>query len=49
MGPFIDLSTTSQRIREFINVTLNRLRHSRLINAIFSYLNVDSINNTFGD
>ena len=36
MGPLIDASTTSQRIREDNNVTLKRLRHSHLNNVIFS-------------
>ena len=49
MRPLIDASNTSQRIREDINVTLKPLRHSHLNNVIFSYLNIDSIKNTFGD
>ena len=47
MGPLIDASNTSQRIREGINVTLKRLRHSHLNNVIFSYLNFDSMRNRF--
>ena len=49
MGPLIDASTTSQRMREDNNVTLKRLRHSNLNNVIFSYLNINSIRNAFGD
>ena len=49
MGPLIDASTTSPRIREDINVTLKRLRHCHLNNVIFSYLNINSIRNKFGN
>ena len=49
MGPLIDASTTSPRIREDINVTLKRLRHSHLNDVILTYLNIDSIRNHFGD
>ena len=34
---------------EDIKVTLKRLRHSHLNNVIFSYLNINSIRNKFGD
>ena len=47
-GPLIDASTSSQGIWEDINVTLKRLWHSHL-NVIFSYLNINSITNKFGD
>ena len=49
MGPLVDASTTSQKREENINVTLKRLRHSHLTNVIFSYLNINSIRNKFGD
>ena len=47
MRLLIDASVT--RIREEINVTLKRLRHSHLNNVIFSYLNINSSRNKFGD
>ena len=51
MGPLISVSATSQRIykeynKEDINVTLKRLWHN---NVIFSYLNMNSIRNKFGE
>ena len=49
MGPLIDASTTSQEYEENINVTLKQLRHSHLNYVIFSYLNINSIRNKFGD
>ena len=49
MGPLIDASTTSQEYEEDINVTLKRLQHSHLNYVIFSYLNINSIGNKFGD
>ena len=49
MGPLVDASTTSQEYEENINVTLKRLRHSDFNNVIFSYLNINSIKNKFGD
>ena len=49
MGPLIDASTTSQEYEEDINVTLKRLQHSHLNYVIFSYLNINSIRNKFGD
>ena len=47
--PLNDVSTTSQEYEENINVTLKRLLHSLLNYVIFSYLNINSIRNTFGD
>ena len=35
--------------RKLPNVTLKRLRHSHHNNVIFSYLNINSISNEFGD
>ena len=49
MGSLIDASTTSQEYQEDINVTLKRLQHSHLNYVIFSYLNINSIRNKFGD
>ena len=49
MGPLIDARTTSQEYEENINVTLKRLQHSHLNRVIFSYLNINSIRNKFGD
>ena len=49
MGPLIDARTTSQEYEENINVTLKRLQHSHLNTVIFSYLNINSIRNKFGD
>ena len=49
MGPLNDASTTSQEYEEDINVTLKRLQHSHLNYVIFSYLNINSIRNKFGD
>ena len=49
MGLLIDASITSQEYEKNINVTLNWLRHSHLNNIIFSYLNINSSRNKFGD
>ena len=49
MGPSIDTSITSQECEENINVILKRLRNSHLNKVIFSYLNISSIRNKFGD
>ena len=49
MGPLIDARTTSQEYEENINITLKRLQHSHLNRVIFSYLNINSIRNKFGD
>ena len=49
MGPLIDARTTSQEYEENINVTLKRLQHAHLNTVIFSYLNINSIRNKFGD
>ena len=49
MGPLIDASTTSQEYTENINVTLKWLQHFHLNKVIFSYLNINSIRNKFGD
>ena len=49
MGPLIDARTTSQEYEENIYVTLKRLQHSHLNTVIFSYLNINSIRNKFGD
>ena len=49
MGSLIDASTTSQKYKENINVTLKRLQHSHLNKVIFSCLNINSIRNTSGD
>ena len=49
MGSLIDASNTSQEYQEDINVTLKRLQHSHLNYVIFSYLNINSIRNKFGD
>ena len=49
MEPLIDASITIQEWEENINVTLKRLRHSHLNNIIFSYRNINSIRNKFGD
>ena len=46
---FIDASTTSPEYEEDINVTLKRLRHPHFNNVFFSYLNINSIRNKFGD
>ena len=45
----IDTSSTSPECEENINVTVKRLRHSRLINIIFAYLNINSTKNKFDD
>ena len=47
MGSLIDASTTSQEYEENITVTLKQ--HSHLNYVIFSYLNINSIRNKFGD
>ena len=44
-----DASITSQEYEKNINVTLKRLRHSHLNNVIFSYLNINSSRNKFGN
>ena len=49
MGPLVEASTTNQEYEKNINVTLKRLRHSHLNNVVFSYLNINSIRNKFGD
>ena len=49
MGSLIDASTTSQEYKENINITLKRLQHSHLNRFIFSYLNINSINNKTDD
>ena len=49
MEPLIYASTTSQEYEENINVALKRLQHSHLNKFIFSYLNIISIRNRFGD
>ena len=49
MGPLIYASTTSQEYKKNINVTLKRFQHSHLNKFIFSYLNIISIRNRFGD
>ena len=49
MGPLIDANTSNQEYEENINVTLKRLRHFHLNKVIFSYLNINSIRNKFGD
>ena len=49
MGPLIGASITSQEHEENINVALKRLQHSHLNKFIFSYLNIISIRNRFGD
>ena len=49
MGLLIYTSITSQEYEKNINVTLKRLRHSHLNNVIFSYLNINSSRNKFGD
>ena len=49
MGLLIYASITSQEYEKNINVTLKRLRHSHLNNVIFSYLNINSSRNKFGD
>ena len=49
MGPLIDASTTSSEHEENTNVTLKRLQHFHLNKAIFSFLNINSIRNKFGD
>ena len=48
MGPLNDASTTSQKYKENINVTLKRLQHFHLNKVIFSYLNINSIRNKSG-
>ena len=42
-------STTSQEYEENINVALKGLQHFHLNKFIFSYLNIISITNRFGD
>ena len=49
MGPLIFVSTTRQEYEEKINVALKRLQHSHLNKFIFSYLNINSIRNRFGN
>ena len=49
MGSLIYASATSQEYEENINVALKRLQHSHLNKFIFSYLNIISIRNRFGD
>ena len=49
MGLLICTSITSQEYEKNINITLKRLRHSHLNNVIFSYLNINSSRNKFGD
>ena len=49
MGLLIYASITIQEYEKNINVTLKRLRHSHLNNVIFSYLNINSSRNKFGD
>ena len=49
MGPLIDTSTTSQEYKENISFTFKRLQHSHVNKVIFSYLNINSIRNKFGD
>ena len=49
MGPLIYASTSSQEYEENIYVALKRLQHSHLNKFIFSYLNIISIRNKFGD
>ena len=49
MGPLIYASNASQEYEENINVALKRLQHSHLNKFIFSYLNIISIRNKFGD
>ena len=46
---FTDVPTTSPEYKENSNATLKRLRDSHLDNIIFSYLNISSIRNKFGD
>ena len=47
MGSLIDASTTSQEYEE--NITVPLKQHSHLNYVIFSYLNINSIRNKFGD
>ena len=49
MGSLIYVSSTSQEYEENTNVALKRLQHSHLNKFIFSYLNINSIRNRFGD
>ena len=49
MELLIDASITSQEYEKNINVTLKRLRHSQVNNVIFSYLNINSSRNKFGN
>ena len=49
MGPLIFVSTTRQEYEENINVALKRLQHSHFNKFIFSYLNINSIRNRFGN
>ena len=49
MDPLIYACTTSQEYEENINVALKGLHHSHLNKFIFSYLNIISIRNRFGD
>ena len=46
---FTNASTTTPECEDNINVILKCLRHSHLDSVIFSYLNISSIRNTFGD
>ena len=48
MGLLTNASITIQEY-EKNNVTLKRLRHSHLNNVIFSYLNINSSRNKFGN
>ena len=49
MELLIDASITNQEYEKNINVTLKRLRHSQVNNVIFSYLNINSSRNKFGN
>ena len=49
MGPLIYASATSQEYEKNINVDLKWLQHFHLNKFIFSYLNIISIRNKFGD
>ena len=50
MGPLLVMHLPLvPEYEENINVTLKGLRYSHLNNVIFSYLNINSIRNKFGD